>query len=316
MLVEHCHVGIRGDVTGDGELQTVDAGNILKASVKGLPVLPVYEPSKIVDNMLAGYGYANCDTTKYSADWNGNNTVDSQDAADMLSWLADNKIKAPSPAGGPKIGKLSINDYSSGKLNVSVDLDNSSGVYSADIVLAYDPGVLTVSEVVKAFATSGWLFEEVTEPGKVKIAMAGIEQPSEDGSLVDMTFDAASADIIGKLDIVELKLNGGNLKATIENLPKKFALLQNYPNPFNPETWLPYQLTEPCDVTITIYNANGQVVRRLELGNKMPGNYVDKVRSAYWDGSNEFGERVSSGIYFYQLQAGKDSSVRKMIIVK
>jgi flagellar hook assembly protein FlgD len=69
-------------------------------------------------------------------------------------------------------------------------------------------------------------------------------------------------------------------------------------------------------VTITIYNANGQVVRRLELGSKMPGNYVDKVRAAYWDGSNEFGERVSSGIYFYQLQAGKDSSVRKMIIVK
>jgi len=131
-----------------------------------------------------------------------------------------------------------------------------------------------------------------------------------------MSFNSSSADVIGKLEIIEFKLNGGNLKVEVETLPKAFALLQNYPNPFNPETWIPYQLTEPTEVTITIYNTNGQMVRRLELGNKMPGNYVDKAKAAYWDGRNESGERISSGIYFYQLQAGKENAVRKMIVVK
>ena len=64
---------------------------------------------------------------------------------------------------------------------------------------------------------------------------------------------------------------------------------------------------------ITIYNMNGQTVRQLELGSKMPGSYVDRSRAAYWDGRNKSGERVSSGIYFYQLRAGRYISVRKMI---
>jgi hypothetical protein len=122
------------------------------------------------------------------------------------------------------------------------------------------------------------------------------------------------SDVIRKLDITEFRLNG--VKAAIDNLPKAFALMQNYPNPFNPETWIPYRLSEPADVTITIYNLAGQMVRRLELGNRMPGHYVDTSRAAYWDGRNEVGEEVSSGIYFYQLRAGRDASVGKMIVVR
>lgn len=138
-----------------------------------------------------------------------------------------------------------------------------------------------------------------------------------DGSLVTMSFDVdGSREAIEKLNIADFRLNGGQLKATIENLPKLFALLQNYPNPFNPETWIPYRLSETGDVSITIFNVNGQMVRQLHLGSKMPGYYVDKSRAAYWDGANESGEAVSSGIYFYQMQAGQNTSVKKMIIVR
>ena len=70
------------------------------------------------------------------------------------------------------------------------------------------------------------------------------------------------------------------------------------------------------DVTVTIYSVNGQMIRRLELGARMPGHYVDRSKAAYWNGTNESGEQVSSGIYFYQLQTGRESAVRKMIIVK
>ena len=98
--------------------------------------------------------------------------------------------------------------------------------------------------------------------------------------------------------------------------PKQTQLLANYPNPFNPETWIPYHLANPSDVQITIYDARGTVVRRLDLGHQKEGYYTHRSRAAFWDGRNGFGERVASGIYFYQLQADNISSLRKLLILK
>ena len=98
--------------------------------------------------------------------------------------------------------------------------------------------------------------------------------------------------------------------------PDKTMLLANYPNPFNPETWIPYHLAKSTDVQITIYNAHGIVVRHLELGHQSSGYYTSRNRAVYWDGRNDFGERVASGIYFYQLQADTVSPLHKMIILK
>ena len=98
--------------------------------------------------------------------------------------------------------------------------------------------------------------------------------------------------------------------------PKKTALLPNYPNPFNPETWIPYQLTQSTDVTISIYTIDGTVIRTLELGHRASGLYHDKTRAAYWDGKNGVGEPVASGVYFYMLTAGDFKSTRKMLILK
>ncbi|MDE0426536.1 MAG: DUF5050 domain-containing protein [Candidatus Poribacteria bacterium] len=99
-------------------------------------------------------------------------------------------------------------------------------------------------------------------------------------------------------------------------IPEATHLLANYPNPFNPETWIPYQLAEPSDVKIIIYDTRGVVVRRLVLGHQPAGTYTSRTRAAYWDGRNAFGERVASGIYFYQLQTDNISSLRKMLILK
>ena len=98
--------------------------------------------------------------------------------------------------------------------------------------------------------------------------------------------------------------------------PDETQLFANYPNPFNPETWIPYQLANSSEVVITIYDAQGSVVRRLDLGHQHEGYYTTRSRAAYWDGRNAIGERVASGIYFYQLQADGLSYLRKMVIVK
>ena len=99
-------------------------------------------------------------------------------------------------------------------------------------------------------------------------------------------------------------------------LPDKNALLPNYPNPFNPETWIPYQLAKPADVTLRIYDIRGRVVRVLGLGHQRAGVYQNRSRAAYWDGRNAVGEKVASGVYFYTLKAGDFSATKKMLIRK
>ncbi len=101
-----------------------------------------------------------------------------------------------------------------------------------------------------------------------------------------------------------------------EVLPQETALLANYPNPFNPETWIPYQLSEPAEVNITIYSVDGRLVRTLDLGALPAGVYHSKSRAAYWDGRNAFGESVASGVYFYTFTAGDFSATGKMLIEK
>lgn len=98
--------------------------------------------------------------------------------------------------------------------------------------------------------------------------------------------------------------------------PQKTALLSNYPNPFNPETWIPYQLAKPADVTLHIYSADGNVVRKLTLGHQGAGLYHNQSRAAHWNGKNEIGETVASGVYYYTLTAGEFTATRKMLILK
>ena len=99
-------------------------------------------------------------------------------------------------------------------------------------------------------------------------------------------------------------------------IPQETTLLPNYPNPFNPETWIPYRLSHASDVDITIYDTRGMVVRRLDLGHQMAGYYTARAKAAYWNGRNESGESVASGIYFYQLRAGDYTALRRMVILK
>ena len=98
--------------------------------------------------------------------------------------------------------------------------------------------------------------------------------------------------------------------------PKETSLLPNYPNPFNPETWIPYQLSKAADVSLTIYDIKGHVVRSLDLGHQRAGMYQSRSRAAYWDGKNAVGEPVASGVYFYTLKAGDFTGTRKMLIRK
>ncbi len=111
----------------------------------------------------------------------------------------------------------------------------------------------------------------------------------------------------GELMVVDLSID----------IPSKMnALYQNFPNPFNPDTWIPYEIKSNSDVVIMIHNVSGQLIRTLNLGQKPCGSYISKENAAHWDGTNETGEKVANGIYFYTIKTNEYTSTRKMILLK
>ena len=95
------------------------------------------------------------------------------------------------------------------------------------------------------------------------------------------------------------------------DLPDIFSVAQNAPNPFNPETTIAYSLPEESHVTLKIYSVLGQVVRVL-VNDMVPAGQ----HQAVWNGRDAFGPPVSSGVYIYQVRAGKDQAIRRMLVLK
>ena len=179
-----------------------------------------------------------------------------------------------------------------GTNNSQQDIDGNGGVDIADLVaIAQYLGRSTTSKAPSA--------EYVPDLNPMVIQKwIDIAREADDGSL---TFHEG----ITTLELLLVSL-----------VPDETALLANYPNPFNPETWIPYRLAEDTFVTLTIYDGNGQVVRTLDLGHQSAAVYESRSKAVYWNGRNEFGETVASGLYFYTLTAGDFSATRKMLILK
>ena len=156
------------------------------------------------------------------------------------------------------------------------------------------------------------LIFEVVAIKSVTFALSGVRLinaadasllPQVENTTIEILEDAQAVDPNGKH-----YTKWGKIKTT--------AVFQNYPNPFNPETWIPYQLAAPVDVTLTVYAPDGTVIRTLELGHQPIGMYQTRNRAAYWDGKNAQGELVASGVYFYTFSAGKFTATRRMLIRK
>ena len=167
----------------------------------------------------------------------------------------------------------------------------------------------------------------VTMPIKATLGVYTVVLTCEDiPSLEQLTQEAFNFEITSPVaDVGEI----ANLAPPV----LRTSVSQNYPNPFNPDTWIPYGLAQDANVTISIYNAKGQLIRTLNLGEQKAGIYVSKDKTAYWDGRDNSGEKVASGVYFYTLQveyqsqqgrgkfypdekAGSFRMTRKMVILK
>jgi len=237
--------------------------------------------------------------------------------------------------------------------DVAINLEDESIIFGVKMEIEYDSELMTLkeAELGESFKDKGMaLAVDMSVPGKAVLEISG-DGVTGSGPLVDMTFASdetangeAAVDIksvtvtdangdespatslqSGKVKISAVcvddsflseKDKAGILGKSWTTLPEKSTLLQNFPNPFNPETWIPYQLKEGGEVTLRIFNSQGQLVRKMELGYKPAGSYLSHKIAAYWDGKNSSGQETSSGTYFYNIQAGEFTATKKMVVAR
>ena len=255
--------------------------------------------SSLPDGLLVGL----TGLTSFECGWN---EVDGVEIANIpipvkLVKVADGQFKAVCPVGAPK--RMQPNPvFTNGAIHPDeITGTNDDGVPA---ILHIQIGVgHAESEVVDVLRTDG-------TTGAVTVDIESIRyftDSSKHGYEYVRDADSLPLEVIPAV--------GGAPNST-SKVPDVTNLLPNYPNPFNPETWIPYQLSKSSDVTFTIYNMRGVVVRELALGHKSAGYYTSKNRAAYWDGRNNLGEKVAAGMYFSTLKAGEYTATRKMIIRK
>ena len=213
-------------------------------------------------------------------------------------------------------------------LTVSLKREAGAGEFKATVDTGAPPSVTLTVSVVNGSIVGGSNSIPILA-GKIESETFTVERT--DGTTAAVTVDIetlprAAPGFLGykyvkstddlPLTVIDAVGGGAPRRIPADAVPSETVLSANYPNPFNPETWIPYQLSNTSDVKITIYDMRGTVVRRLDLGHQRAGYYTSRSRAAYWDGRNNRGERVASGIYFYQLQADHISLLRKMVILQ
>ncbi|MBI2505488.1 MAG: T9SS type A sorting domain-containing protein [Candidatus Latescibacteria bacterium] len=212
-----------------------------------------------------------------------------------------------------------VEERDGGALAVPVVIDQMEGVLAGSFSLRYDPRTLQPAGVRTGALTRDYLLADRAEGGVVRVAFAGSAWQAGSGALAEVLFQQLGVGgEVGVLALGEVQLNEGDVEVQVVGsggevlgLPQQTTLYANYPNPFNPSTALRYELSRGGVVRLGVYNLVGQRVRELVSGRQQAGRYVVE-----WDGRDEGGRPVGSGVYLCQLQTEEGTLVRKMLLVK
>ena len=231
-------------------------------------------------------------------------------------------------------GKIQIGET----FRINVQIENAHNFGAGEFALSLPNDVFSLKNIeignlLKRTGNSTLLLstsEDVSKNGQVSFGIVSFGKnpgASGDGILASVELEAqAECNISPNLSSVVITDKMGNALPFVHDRvfsikvvpppPKTSALLPNYPNPFNPETWMPYQLAEGGEIEISIYAMSGKLIQTIYIGYKEAGYYHSKADAAYWDGKNQTGEKVASGMYFYHLKVGNFSTTRKLLLAK
>jgi Cohesin domain/FlgD Ig-like domain/Dockerin type I domain len=318
-------VGLLGDISKDFIVDARDAFVCLRM-IAGLDLPPIPPGHKTP----TAY-------EKWAADFNEDKVINSADALLILRQSLGRLQAAPKILAGNEEAVLRlprIEALAGQIVTVPILVEERREVYAADFSLSYDPTALTLLGVTPG-DTAALMAVNTQELGKIKLAMiAAGGLVGKNGELVKLQFKLQraykneSAVAMASFNLFDAQANG--IQARVETgateeaaLPQSYNLLQNYPNPFlneakfhlagNPATTIRYQLPKESSVKLQIYDLRGYVVRTLVNAKMKAGE-----ATTAWDGKDEAGDRVPSGVYFYRLQVngGEWASTRRMMVVR
>lgn len=265
------------DVSGNGDVSPLDASYILQYVVGLIDVFPVELMSKVRQDVLA--------------------SLNVEGISLKLS----------------ELNKLSENQFA-----VNLELSNTKGLYAFDISLSYPDEALTVEEIrIGDFISDAAVSTNISQAGKVFISVASGTSFKGSGSIAELIISTQKNEVstisidrffANEIDYTE----AAEQEEILLNLPDEFELYQNYPNPFNPTTTIGFNLAENnVKVHLIIYNVLGQKVKTLVNEVYQAGRY-----RAVWDGTNDAGMPVSTGVYIYRIQAGDIVQSKKLTFIK
>ncbi|MAF12855.1 hypothetical protein CMK11_20590 [Candidatus Poribacteria bacterium] len=324
-----------GDVTGNGTLGGYDGSWVLEHAVQANMTTPVDVtfPIEIAPPIWATLPLAEIDADAV-ADVDGDGDITAMDASFILqkavSIITSFPVEgATAPAGAPIVGaygfRASATSQRPGaRIVVSLDASGIAELYAGEVALGFDPALLRLVDVaMSSSAEEQPLLVHRVGDGHVAVAFASARPIDAGGGVIDIMFNilrSVARPESSAIRASHLRLNGSRVDTAFEHAyrvePYTNRLMANYPNPFNPETWIPFELAQDADVAVRIYGMGGRLVRTLELGGRAMGEYTTREHAAYWDGANDHGERVASGVYVYELTAGDYHSLRRMVVRK
>jgi len=296
-----------GDVSLNGDVTAFDASLVLRHSVGSLTLTG--------DSLIA-------------AEVSGQNPVSAYDASLILQYVAGSIITFPAlgkPIQPKALAQALSIEAASGDagsvVEMPIQIDGDFAVTSSDIHFTYDPNLIESVSVRKSESSEGMQLFSHTQGDTMRIAMAGSQPIDLSQPIVTLVLHLKN-DVKGQarssINFLTFRVNDVDLTSRVTGVdvnvrgtPTTYQLSQNYPNPFNPTTNIQYQLPENSKVLLAVYNLRGQKVATL----------VNKVQSAgyyqiTWDGTNQLGHNVASGVYFYRVKAESKDSDKSMTRVK
>ncbi len=305
-----------GDVTGNRHVTAFDAALVLEHTV---------DLFVISDTLIA--------------DVSGDGTISSFDASLILRFVVGIITEFPAETGGISKSILAeriislgdVEDLSDGRFAVPVLINEMDGVLSGQLELSFDSTKLKVSEAITSDLTSDYLFANNAQDGRLRLSFAGVESVEGSGRIAEIIFEPVDSQIetIGEIDprlnltgidLVSAQLNEGLFSVVtsqsddVSEVPDTYALPQNFPNPFNPETVIHYDLPLRSQVDISVYNMIGQKVATLVHQQMDAGSH-----SVLWDGKDDNGESLASGVYLYRLKTDGSEEfvkIRKLLLMR
>ncbi len=323
---------IAADVSNNGSVSAFDASHVLRYVVGMISEFPIgadwkFVPANsLIDNTNWNAAPAEIVFDPLDTDYTDQNFHGIIYGDVSGNWSNTNLAKQS--AGQARVEFGAVEFVTKNHFKIPVNISVNSELFSVETKINFDDDQFRLKRLIQAGEASNFQLLYHQKSGEINVAMASAEPLTGEAVLFELEFESSVKNLQVPIDLEILSFEGneGQIKVQVDRtqldvrsmLPKTHVLEQNAPNPFNASTTIRYQLAEPAQVEIVIFDVTGKQVMQFNPGQKSAGYH-----SCLWDGMNQAVTLVSSGLYLYEIKAQFENEnvppfvgVKKMIIMK